>query len=690
MPVYLPTAVVGNDETLITLGHSGEIMAWFYPCKDRAQNIHECLPCVYAGEPGAGRLSWTWEESWTREQKYLGDSNICLTTLNSESLALDLQLVDLVPPSGAALIRHISIRNDAPEARPVSFFQFGDWNLGGVRTGNGLRFDRDHRTLIQSHCDVTAVIGGDALESWQCGKAGREWHNNALYDLDDGALGCSDLEIGDVNWAFGFSVTIEPGETLNRTVIFALGRGESEAVAAWRVAASEPFTRHSAIRQEADAEWLAPGLGALEAALVGGSDLVAPIAPELLTGYRRSLLCLPLLCGKEGASVAAPEFDPEFISCGGYGYLWPRDGAEYVSGLLDAGYPEPAERFFNWCARHQDPAGFWRQRYCLNGEPGPNWCLPPDTLQIDQVGAVLWACGKWAEKISQESDSPNRERQKPRRTSGLAQSPSSPGQLHPGIGRGPNPASVLHAGMIRRAAEYLVSRMSPEGTHLNAFDTWESFIGSFTYSNAAIYAGLKAAGRLLGEPSFAIAATRVKKGVLCQFAPEGFLIRGLDASGRLDRTVDSSALGAIEPFGLLDLNDNSDLAIALATLQTIRERLEVDWEGGRAIRRFEGDAYVGGVPACVNTLWMARCCLKVAGRLCELKRQAQAQGFVDAAEVYLRTVLRRATPTGLLPELMQGPTGQTYWAAPHGWAMASFVSGVLMLARQCAAPRHKI
>jgi GH15 family glucan-1,4-alpha-glucosidase len=44
-------------------------------------------------------------------------------------------------------------------------------------------------------------------------------------------------------------------------------------------------------------------------------------------------------------------------------------------------------------------------------------------------------------------------------------------------------------------------------------------------------------------------------------------------------------------------------------------------------------------------------------------------------------VLRRSTPTGLLPELMQGPSGQRYWAAPHGWAMASFVSGVLMLAR---------
>jgi GH15 family glucan-1,4-alpha-glucosidase len=115
-------------------------------------------------------------------------------------------------------------------------------------------------------------------------------------------------------------------------------------------------------------------------------------------------------------------------------------------------------------------------------------------------------------------------------------------------------------------------------------------------------------------------------------------------------------------------------------LEITKRTLEVPWMNGRAIRRFEGDAYVGGVPACVNTLWMSRCALRLAARLRELNRAEEAQVLEHDAQTYLQTVLRRATPTGLLPELMQGPTGQTYWAAPHGWAMASFVSGVLALA----------
>jgi GH15 family glucan-1,4-alpha-glucosidase len=71
---------------------------------------------------------------------------------------------------------------------------------------------------------------------------------------------------------------------------------------------------------------------------------------------------------------------------------------------------------------------------------------------------------------------------------------------------------------------------------------------------------------------------------------------------------------------------------------------------------------------------MARCCLHVAAKTGDKE-------LIERAESYLQVVLKRATPTGLLPELMQGPTGQSYWAAPHGWAMASFVSGVLKLAK---------
>ncbi len=649
MTVYLPTAVVGNDRTLITLGASAEIMGWFYPAKDHAQQIHQCLPCVYIGPPHEGRLSWTWEPEWERRQEYVGATNICRTLLRSRAAGLEIEFLDVVPTEGATLVRQITVQNLSGSPQSVGLFHYGDWNLGGQRTGNALRFDNAAHSLVQSHRDAALALGGDALQTWQCGKVGRNWHSNALNDLDDGALTCQDLEIGDVCWAFGFSTHLQPHETLQRTALFALGSGQTDALHALQSAASRTGKEHGEERKQADAAWLAPGLSALEQALVPTprADASGALSSELTTAYTRALLGLPLLCGPEGVALAAPEFDFEFESCGGYGYFWPRDGGEYVSGLLDAGYPQFADRLFDWCAKHQDPSGLWHQRYFLNGEPGPNWCLPPDMLQIDQVGAVLWAYGKW---------------------------------------RGGSPEEALpeHRAMVKNAADYLRSRLTDKGVHGNAFDTWETFIGSFTYSNAALHAAFRTAALLFPGEGYDGDARRVKEGVLTQFVHDGALTRGFNEWGEPDRTIDSSSLGAIEPFGLLDLNDTHDLQLAQTTLRVMRERLETDWEGGQAIRRFEGDAYVGGVPACVNTLWMARCCCAVADRLEQIGQPGEAAALTEQARVYLSTVLRRATPTGLLPELMQGPDGQRYWAAPHGWAMASFVSGTLMLARRLA------
>jgi GH15 family glucan-1,4-alpha-glucosidase len=642
MPVYLPTAVLGNDKTLLTLGRSGEIMGWFYPHKDHAQNIYQCMPCVYAGEPGQGHLHWTWSDEWQRHQAYDGDSNVLVTTLRSPLLGLTLTLTDLVPLDQPALLRRMRVRNEGGAPVRAAAYLYGDWNLGGVRTGNSLIYSRGSGLLLQSHRDAAVAIGGDALECWQCGKAGKEWDNNAGYALQRGWLQCQDLEIGDVNWAFGFAFHLEPEAEIERTATFCMGSGQQDALDGWHATQSTPFAEHRAARRRADAAWLAPGLEALrarradaapadaapaDAAPADGAGEKQTLPVELVAAYKRSLLCLPLLCGEEGVALAAPEFDPEFLSCGGYGYFWPRDGGEYLSGLLDAGYAQMAEPLFDWCARHQDESGLWHQRYFLNGQPGPNWCLPPDMLQIDQVGAVLWAYGKYRHLAG----------------AGL-------------------PAKPEHSKMVRKAADYLLSRLTEEGVHANAFDTWESFVGSFTYSNAAIYAALRTAHEVLGEEQYAAGARRVQDGVLRHFVREEngirYLTRGFNAAGEPDTTVDSASLGAIEPFGLLDLQNEDELRLAEGTLRVVAERLETDWEGGRAIRRFEGDAYVGGVPACVNTLWMARCCLRVAARLREIGRADDAAALSAKARLYLLTVLKRATPTGLLPEVMQGPTGQ--------------------------------
>ena len=634
MPVFLPTSILGNSHNLVTFGHSGELMGWFYPHKDAGQHITSCLPCAYIGDAGSGFISYLYEDPWQREQRYLANSNALQTELTG--FGLRVTLTDVMPDDAAVLYRRIRVENIGGERRNGGFYHYGHWSLGGHREGNGVVYERDAGALVQSHREASVSIGGDALQSWHCGKAGANWESNARYALEKGVMGCQPLEIGDVNWAFGFYADLQPSESVERTAIFALAPEQTAAIETLQAAKKRDFDAVLRERLAADARTLAPGLETLK-------QTGASVPDDLLAGYTRSLLALPLLRGEEGVAVAAPEFDPEFISCGGYGYFWPRDGGEYISGLLDAGYPDAAPQMFDWCARHQDAQGFWHQRYFLNGQVAPNWCLPPETLQIDQVGAVGWAYGKWLDL--------------------------NPDYIVPDA----------HKRMLTRAADYLISRQDPKtGVHRNAFDTWETFIGSFTYSNAAIYAAFLTAHRVSGDGKYREAAEKMKVGVLKHFVRDAenyrYLVRGFRADGSPDDTVDSASLGAIEPFGLLNLSVPDELELARGTLRAVTEHLEVDWMGARAIRRFEGDNYVGGVPACVNTLWMARCCLHVAAVTGETE-------LIERAQSFLSVVLKRATPTLLLPELMQGPEGQSYWAAPHGWAMSSFVSGVLAWAR---------
>ena len=795
--VHLPSAVLGNDRSLLTLGESGEIMAWFYPDKDAFQNVRSLLPCFYFDAPRYGVLRFTFDEEWQRSQFYDGESNVLVTELFAPNFGLRARFTDCfcgeLDPfaesknDDAVLLRHLEITNEGATRLVAGAFHLGEFRVGGQEKGSGIRYDFQSQILVQSHREAALAIGGDALESWQCGKWQAGWSSNARDDLRDGALNRQDLEIGEVNCAFGFDFDLEGGGSVEKTFAFSLAPREETARENLSCALQISFEEHLQTRRATDARWLAVGLQSLQrastrgvknqsenasrnfvatrslqpemnAAAVGSDEAqnerrvprnageptarpydakrendapqdlsyaastrkterehdapqnagemkteasaraenmlrdfgagastrgknqsenppqdftgsastreladgngdapraeksdfdAAQIAlpDDLFSAYRRCLLCLPLLCGQSGAAVAAPEFDPDFLLCGGYGYCWPRDGAEYAAGLFEAGYESFVPRFLDWCAQHQDERGLWHQRYFLNGAVGPNWCLPPDTLQIDQVGAVLWLAGKYADEKTARNFAP----------------------------------------AVRRAADYLLSRLDENGVHKNAFDTWETFVGSFTYSNAAIYAALKAAARVLADEKYAVGAARVKNAVLQNFVRNNgeysFLVRGLDARGGADETLDSASLGAIEPFELLDLENESELELALGLLRAITEKLEVDWEGGRAIRRFENDAYVGGVPACVNTLWMARCCLRVAFRLREIGREDGARVLAGRAQTFLQTVLRRATPTGLLPELMQGPDGARWWAAPHGWAMASFCSGVLQLAQ---------
>jgi GH15 family glucan-1,4-alpha-glucosidase len=215
--------------------------------------------------------------------------------------------------------------------------------------------------------------------------------------------------------------------------------------------------------------------------------------------------------------------------------------------------------------------------------------------------------------------------------------------------------------------------LSPEtGLHKAAFDLWETFRGTFTYSNGAIAAALAEAAGLaeaVGEERLAeqwLAASHALKDTIVRKLWQGDrFARGLTLTGEYDNTVDASILGLITPFKVLRLEDPEERELAQRILEIIEEKLCVPAYGGRALLRFEHDNYAGGGPSAVATIWHAQALLTL-GATSGVEAET-AQSYRTRAEECLRTVLRSGTATGLLPEMMGAEPGG-HWAVPHAWA----------------------
>jgi len=643
MGVYLPTAAVGNGRILATIGASGELMGLFWPRLDFAQNVHECMPAIYIGHPGQGSFRWTWQADGQRSQVYIADTNILTTVVDFHGLGVRLTFTDFCPPDEPAFVRRVRIENMAPHKLIGAFMHYFELWLGEVQWKQGVHLERDYGCILQYFRDWAAAVGGTAPDLWRCGKWTREDEGSAKVDMYDGHLSGQPEDIGQVNFALGWNLDLASGETREVAIIIALASSrEAAAELVVRLSTLGPDQLQQACA-EGNTRWLARA-----------REVTVP--EGLATAYRRALLSLRMLCDdSSGAIVAAPEFDPGYEMCGGYGYCWPRDAAQAAFALQAAGYPEFLTRLAVWLAAVQMPGGVWGQRYWCDGQVASSWALRDDFLQLDESGAaVLVLCAALQQQIRA-------------------------GQKREAMAEG-----LWNA--AKAGAVALANRLDASGYHTPACDLWETSEGVFAYTQAAVAAALATSARLACEMEEVALAQRLqaaaglaRRAALSLYGG-GYFARGR-RDGRLDPTADSSVLGLVEPFGILDLSVPEERTMAESTLLVIEKRLGYDYPDGRGIMRYEGDTYLGGVVGAVNTLWAALVCYRLAETADD---PSETERYVKRAEEYLASVLARTTPAGLLPELVPSRAGVPYWAAPHAWASALLVNCVLAASRVAA------
>ncbi|MCS7254233.1 MAG: hypothetical protein RMK18_11250 [Armatimonadota bacterium] len=645
--VYLPTAIVGNGRVLCTMGASGEVMSFFFPNIDHAQHIHECMLGVYASGYG---YSWTFEPSWERSQSYIDGTNILRTRLFNRYIGVEVALTDFVPPDVPALVRQVEVRRTGLRQVHMLICQYHELWIDGHRWKNCVQAFPDEKLILQWCRDTWIAIGATPFHQFQCGKSDAGAWSNAKDDLYDGSLKCQALEIGSVNFALAWELPV--GEMqISIVLTMAAGRSADEAVRVTAQLRRAPFGQLLHETKKHWMKWL--------------KDIEPPVEDDgLKAAYMRAQLVLPMLFDHSaGAPIAAPEFDPAFIASGGYGFCWLRDAANMMWLWLRQRRYKHVAQFIKWASKVQLDDGSWLQRYWLNGHLGPAWSTGNENTQWDQIASmVILACECLDNLVSFTNDEGEMQRLK-----------------------------RLLTAMALKGAQKLYERASKDVSQgrvpIVSMDLWETFIGSFVYTNAAVYRALCNAAELAKKCKQAKRATQwlkmaeiIKEESLRRMSLNGYLVRGLDINGRLDSTIDSSVLGAIAPFEMLPLKDEFELELAINTVEAIVRAAVVSSDGRSGVARYVGDLYAGGMVCTMSTLWVGMAMLRIAEAHLRRGELDAAKVWLNRAEEFICSGASFTTPAGIHCELFK-LDGSGYWAPGHAWASAWVVRAIDELAR---------
>ena len=646
-----PNVILGNEKLLVTMGRKGELFGFFYPRRDHAQHVEESLACIHTGE----KLLWTNSSEWHSIQNYIEDTNIVSTKLYHDS-GVRISILDLVHPDLPVLIRRFKVQSQ--KKMSGKFFYYSNFNVGETSRKNSGFCDSDARLIAQYWQDYyIGIYASPEFTEWQVGKAmDTVWWTNSRYDMEDGMLQKNKEDIGNINNAAGWELELDAERENEFVILIGAAPSRNLLYKQMQELSKLPLEQTFEKTREYWVMWLSKKQVLKMPGLEGHNSL----HQDLLNAYNRALLVLYLLNDHEhGSFVAAPEFDSNFEKCGGYGFCWNRDTSEVVLALKRSGYPEYCEKFFKWCIGTQLPDGSWFQRYWLDGDTGPSWGNFDYSTQIDETSSTLYAM-----------------------------------DVYYRILEGLKKVEFLEDVWVSvlRAAEYLMKR-TKSGLHESCTDLWETYSGTFTYTNSSIYAGLNGAAHLAEENGEAGLARRwrkraefVKQATIDRFwLKEGYFAKGV-INEKLDKTVDASTLGAYIPFGLLSPKDSIERDMIFFLLENIQKKLSISVNGHYGIRRYENDNYINGNPWIVTTLWLSEAMFSLV-----LDLPFQEEGsFADTREKlteegikYLKWALAGATCAGLLPEQVDKSSGGPAWAIPLGWSSSLMLDNVLLLDRIC-------
>lgn len=656
---WLYTALLGNGRLLVCLDETGEIRQLFYPSVDIGPHVRLLLMGLQIRENVAfsdegmtpvSHLSWLTDEVWEHQLEYVEQAAVIRILSQHRIAGLQVERVIAVDPEQDILSIKATIKNVGETSLHCQLVSYAGFDFDQRSTNNCCFFEEKASALTFFAADrYVRLICDASVDRFACAQLSDQSPNQLLARISQDRWEENDYAIGQVSGAVRYDLgNIEANAGVIQHLSLCFGRSLDEVRSLSDRVRSKPFDFQYCV------SWWQTRFPSLT------SVLDHPMAQRL---YERSLLVLHLLTDSQtGGIIAAPESDPSFRLCGGYGMCWPRDGAYCAHALDNAGQHQYARKFYDWALRTQEMDGSWHQRYDVNGRLSSTW-----GEQFDETGTVVWAICRHIQLTNDLDDYGS--------------------EVFP---------------RLLAACLYMYQSLDPvTGLAPLTKDLWEERDSLNTYACAATWGafhevsllaerlGKSDAARYWAQAAFQL-KTAIEKHLWSESA--GHFLRGLNLfvtppsppqqnssfreisiNGKKrwvqleDSVLDISLLGLSVPFGVFSPDDPR----MQATAEAIERHLTSPIGG---ILRYQNDTYRGGNPWILCTLWLVWF-KALAG---DTPHTSQESHTSCACELYT-WVLDHRTALDLLAEQIDYKSGQPCWIIPLAWSHAMFliVSGAL-------------
>ncbi len=634
--------VLSNGQLFVGLDESGLVHDFYYPYVG-LENLTNARSSQHKiGVWVDKTFSWTDDGTWDISIDFEEGALISNVKLHSDKLQISLTFQDFIDTEYNALIRHITVTNEASVERDIRLFMHQVFEISrGGRADTALYVPDEHYILDYKGRTSLLIAGkfadGGDFDQYAVGTYAIEDKAGTYFDAEDGNLSQNPVEHGGVDSVIRFQRNIRGNQSAVVDYWVVAGNSQSDIQTIHASFKHQPMEERLNFVRQYWQQWLS------------GGDVKLPDLERRT--LQNSLLVIKAHCDERGSVLASGDSSIFNYGRDYYCYCWPRDAAYALWPLIRLGHFDEAKQFFEFAQDTMHKNGYLMHKYQPDRSIGSTWHPLVHgrnkelAIQEDETAGVLFMMGEYYDASQDKTLIEN----------------------------------MFHT-FIVPCANFMCRFIDEEtGLPHASYDLWEEKFLTSTYTVCTVIAGLDTAthlATLVDSPADALkwkqTADSIRQNLDKLYHIEGYFIKGflLSDDGQLvfDNTLDISSLYGPYMYAGLPLDDKR----LVSTAEHVERRLlNTSPIGG--VLRYENDNYFltkkkyKGNPWIVCSLWLAQ--------------YYASTNQTDKAKELLDWSLARKLPSGILSEQYDPETGATLSVAPLVWSHAEMVNTLLDLSK---------